>query len=628
VLLDVTSAARQLDLFSPLRAETPALQLRPYQVEALDAIEGYRQQGVNRQLLHLATGGGKTLVSCDYMRRVGYPALAMMHRKELAGQFISTMRTVWPDIDIGLVQAETNDVGRHITVALVQTLSSEKRFAQAFSDNTLNLVPHFLWTDESHHAASDTYKFVYGKFGLLTPAASHHFHLGVTATPKRGDDKALDDIYDVIAYSWGIRDGITQGFLCDLRGYTLTFANEDMADVHIRAGEYDQEELDKAVRKVARNEAIVECWLERARLEECDEETGKPLYRQTIAFCVSVKHAQELASTFAKGGVKADVVWGSMPDEQRVRVLGRFKSGKIDVLCNVGILTEGYDHPPTGCIIVARPTKNGGLYTQMIGRGTRTSFGKKNCLILDVADVSSKNSLAQPVTLAGAFGITESDGKPRKEIDSIATQLRLKGMPKALQNSPSVDGMDTRGGKEFDPFGDPFAGSEMVGFSWVKGGSGLTLELPKNQAGDQRCLVIVRDPRTWLFDVVEVTRRKAGENARGFNVYKTEQTLVNKHQFPSEELAAQYAGSHARKVSPWIDKLTGKNASWRNDELAVPTEGQLKMLRKLYTKGPPPGVNPRTLTKGQASHLIQVKLAQRVKVDIDKLRPAGDLVLF
>ena len=415
----------QLELFSPVTdpttnaPSTNTFKTRPYQDEALSAISGLRADGYNRQLLHLATGGGKTAVSAVAMREFGQPVLAMMHRIELARQFIATAQMVWPEADIGLVQGDNNGVGRHITVALVQTLSSERRFKEAFPTQKLK-TPHFVWTDESHHAASDTYQWVYNQFGLMLPGG-RHFHLGVTATPKRADGKGLGDVYDVISYSWGIRDGISQGYLCDLAGYTLTFANEDMAEVGTVAGDYNQGQLDRAVRKVARNEAIVECWLEQAKLPNGE-------YRPTIVFCSSVDHAHEVASAFARAGVKSDTVWGELADDKRRAVLNRFSTGKTQVLCNVGVLTEGYDHPPTACIIMARPTKSQSLYIQCSGRGTRLYPGKTNCLILDVADVSSKNSLNAPVTLGKALGLTESDGQAKKEIESVARQLVMAGM--------------------------------------------------------------------------------------------------------------------------------------------------------------------------------------------------------
>jgi superfamily II DNA or RNA helicase len=102
----------------------------------------------------------------------------------------------------------------------------------------------------------------------LLEKGGQNFHLGVTATPKRADNKGLDDIFDVIAYSMGIRDGILQGYLCDIRGHTLVFENDDMDDVKMVGDDYNQGQLDKAVRKVARNEAIVEAWLEKAKLPD------------------------------------------------------------------------------------------------------------------------------------------------------------------------------------------------------------------------------------------------------------------------------------------------------------------------------------------------------------------------
>ena len=617
---------QQLELFSPAmftpqtvaQANTATtkseIKLRDYQEEALAAIDSnLREQGYNRQLLHLATGLGKTFTASECMRRMNRPVLAMMHREELAYQAMAAIRLVWPDASIGLVKAENNQVGRDVTVALVQTLSSEKRFKEAFPDHKL-AAPHFIWTDEVHHGAADTYRWVYDQFGLLQKGGSH-FHLGVTATPKRADDKGLVDLFDTIAYSMGIRDGIGKNYLCDLKGHTLIFSNSDMDEVTNVQGDYNQGQLDKAVRKVARNAAIIECWQDKARLED-------GTMRQTIAFCVSVEHAHELAGAFTKVGVKADVVYGEMDSDARKRALAKFQSGKTEVMCNVGVLTEGFDYPPTGCILMARPTKSGVLYTQMAGRGTRLYPGKKNCLILDVADVSRKNTLNQPVTLGKVLGVFESDGTPARDVESAKKfiQSRMKGMGPGI----AIDAQNVAGGKEFDPFADPFSASELVGFRWHKGASGLTLSLPKEgMAGDPRWLVLHRHPKTWLYDVALVTRVNTGTNGAGFNQYEYRQEYVNKNQFPSEEIAAVWAGDYAKKVSPGIARLADKNANWRKDEFARASQGQMDTVKKLYRKGLPPGYNPNGLTKGQASELIDLALAQKIKLSIE--RPEREL---
>jgi superfamily II DNA or RNA helicase len=601
--------SQQLEMFSgpylPIfgSAETrpepaPAVKLRPYQEEAIESFYTLENQGENRFLLQLATGLGKTVVFSEYSRRLDRPTLMLAHRDELIQQAVAKLRAIWPGVDVGIVKAERNEGGHQVTVASVQTLSRERRFNMAFP--TLSTVSRMglVVTDESHHSFANTYKSIYGRFGLMDKGG-RCLHLGVTATPKRGDGKALDDVFDEIAYSMGIREGILEGYLSDLSGYTMTFQNSDMADVKLSRGEYDQEALEKAVKKVARNEAIVDCWKERALLEDGN-------YRQTIAFCVTVSHAETLTQAFSKAGIKADLIHGELDDDKRAAVLHRYATGKTQVICNVGVLTEGYDNPATSCIIVARPTRSQALFIQMIGRGTRLYPGKRNCLILDVADVSGKMNVIAPVTLSGALGLTATDGKPTKEVQSVVKQLKMKLRADGL--GPGVEEADAEGGKDFDPFADPFAGQDGVNFRWATGKSGLTIPLPQINPNSRHYLVIQRRD-DWLFDVVHVRQEKV-TNGGGYQQWKTTgEKFVNDHGLPDEAWAAGEAEKYARKVAPSVSRIAGKEAPWRSGPAS---DSQFNFLKN---KGlwPADGVS-----KGQASVIMDGYFASKIKVNLKR----------
>ena len=250
---------QQLEMFSAgaeaAAGPGPAVKLRPYQEEAIESFYNLENRGENRFLLQLATGTGKTVVFSEYARRLGRPTLILAHRDELIQQAVAKLRAIWPGVDVGIVKAERYEGGHQVTVASVQTLSRERRFNMAFPDQAVNQMG-LVVTDESHHSFASTYKSIYSRFGLMEKGG-RCLHLGVTATPKRGDGKALDDVFDEIAYSMGIREGILEGFLSDLAGYTLTFANEDMAGVKISHGEYDAEQLEKAIKARANDWAQV-----------------------------------------------------------------------------------------------------------------------------------------------------------------------------------------------------------------------------------------------------------------------------------------------------------------------------------------------------------------------------------
>ena len=87
---------------------------------------------------------------------------------------------------------------------------------------------------------------------------------------------------------------------------------------------------------------------------------------------VDVQHAKDLAETFTRNGIPAKAVYGAMSDDERKETLAAFSNGEYSVLTNCQLLTEGFDEPSIDCVIMGRPTQSTALFTQMIGRGTRT----------------------------------------------------------------------------------------------------------------------------------------------------------------------------------------------------------------------------------------------------------------
>ena len=292
--------------------------------------------------------------------------------------------------------------------------------------------------------------------------------------------------------------------------------------------------------------------------------------------------------------------------DQPLQIIACAGSGKTQVICNVGVLTEGYDNPATSCIIMARPTKSQALFIQCIGRGTRLYPGKRNCLILDVADVSGKMNVIAPVTLSGALGLSASDGKPTKEVQSVVKQLKMKLRAEGL--GPGIEEADAEGGKDFDPFADPFAGQDGVNFRWATGKSGLTIPLPQ-KLPDARHYLVIQRRDDWLFDVVHVRQEKI-TNGGGYPQWKTTgEKFVNSHGLPDEAWAAGEAEKYARKVAPSVDRLAGKEAQWRSGPAS---ESQFNFL---MSKGlwPAEGVS-----KGQASAIMDGHFASKIKVNLKR----------
>lgn len=100
-----------------------------------------------------------------------------------------------------------------------------------------------------------------------------------------------------------------------------------------------------------------------------------------LVFTRFTKEADELVTKLRAAGIKAAIVTGQTKKKERETILEQFKSGKIRVVANVGVLTTGFDYPALDTVILARPTKSLSLYYQMVGRAIRPFDGKKGWIV-------------------------------------------------------------------------------------------------------------------------------------------------------------------------------------------------------------------------------------------------------
>ena len=364
---------------------TQSITLRPYQHDALTAIEQAESRGIRRPLVALPTGTGKTIVFADLIRRRSGRALVLAHRDELIGQAVTKIRLVYPGADLGVVKAARDETGAQVVVGSVQTLSRQNRLAR--------LVPDLLTTvvvDEAHHATADSYRRILEHCGSFRDNGP--LTLGVTATPERADGTPLGDVWQEIVYRGDLLEMIQNGYLADLRAIRIHL-EADLDQVHTRAGDLKADELDDVLRRANAPEHAVAAYQEHA--------PG----RTALVFSASVLAAREMAEAFCGAGVTAEALSGETDPEQRRAMLRRFHEGGTRVITNCAVLTEGFDEPKIDCIIVARPTKSQPLYQQMIGRGTRRHPGKDDCLIIDLVGSTTHHNL---VTASDLFGVEPS----------------------------------------------------------------------------------------------------------------------------------------------------------------------------------------------------------------------------
>lgn len=352
------------------------MNLRPYQNEAVSAIEEEWQEGRKKTLLVLPTGCGKTIVFCKIAEnrvKMGDRVLILAHRDELLNQAADKLQK-----STGLMtakeKAEETCLGSwfRVVVGSVQSMMRENRLNK-FPDDYFSTII----IDEAHHCLTDSYQRVLEHFDGARV-------LGVTATPDRSDMRNLGQYFDSLAYEYTLPRAIKEGYLCRIQAMTVPL-NIDISGVKTQSGDYALADVGTA--------------LDPYLSQIADEMKKHCADRKTVVFLPLIKTSQKFCHLLQSRGFRAAEVNGE--SENRAEILSAFDRGEYDVLCNSMLLTEGWDCPSVNCIVVLRPTKVRSLYCQMVGRGTRLSpeTGKENLLLLDFLWHTSRHELCRPAHL-------------------------------------------------------------------------------------------------------------------------------------------------------------------------------------------------------------------------------------
>jgi len=336
-----------------------ALDLRLHQQEAQDWLDAMRREGKTIALLEHATGSGKTVTAISDARRIGPRVLYVAHRKPLVDQTAREFRRLWPEVSVGRIVGGTWEPFRDVVCASIQSLA--KRLTELPPD-----AFRYLVIDEAHHAAAGTYQALLGHF---TPV----FTLGLTATPDRPDGRPILEIFRDAAHRLSLEEAIRRGELVPIRCVRVK-TNVDLTRVRFNEVQYNRHDLERSVTVPGRNRLIVDTYL--------DHVPG----RKAVAFCVNVRHADEMAGLFQGRGVAARSVSGAMRAEDRDATLRAFADGALTVLCACDILNEGWDCPDVEVLLMARPTLSKIVYMQQLGRGTRKAPGKESLIVVDFVD--------------------------------------------------------------------------------------------------------------------------------------------------------------------------------------------------------------------------------------------------
>jgi superfamily II DNA or RNA helicase len=405
------------------------MNLRPYQAAASDAIFKEWQEH-DSTLVVMPTGGGKTVLFADVIRRV-FPrrALVIAHREELIFQARDKIQRVTglkADVEMGEYRADGGLFEQaRVVVSTIQTQCSggdgggrmSKFDPQRFG---------VLIIDEAHHATSPSYRRVIDYY-RSNPALKV---LGVTATPDRADEEALGQVFQSVAFDYEVLDAIHDGWLVPIEQQMVHVEGLDYSSIRTTAGDLNGGDL----------AAVLEA--EKNLQQMASASVAIIGGRRALVFTASVKAAEMTAEIFNRHreGMAAWVC-GETDREDRRRTLAEFAAGKVQVVCNCGVLTEGFDDPGVEVVIMGRPTKSRSLYSQMVGRSTRPLPGvvdgpetaearkaaiaasaKASCLVVDFVGNAGKHKL---VTSADILG-----GKVSEDaLEQAVKRVRAAGGP-------------------------------------------------------------------------------------------------------------------------------------------------------------------------------------------------------
>lgn len=352
--------------------------LRDYQQKAVDEIRSHFSKGIKKVLLHLATGGGKTVVFTHILKGViskNKKGIMIVRGRELVDQ--ASQRLIRENTPHGVLMAGhwLYKPMEKIQVCSIDTLRSRKLKPEA----------DLIVIDEAHLATSKSY----------VDFLSHYpdaFILAVTATPY---GKSLKHIADVVVKPISVNALIEQGYLVDARVFAPSNPDTSKVSVSRATGDFKENELNQLMDKSVLIGEIVDHWINLSQ------------QRPTLCFAVTVAHSKHIVAMFNKAGIPAVHCDADTPEEERRDHVRSLQNGDIKIISNVGIFCVGVDLPWLGCIIMARPTKSYNLFIQQAGRGTRPFSGKSDFILLDHAGNTIRHGF---ITDERDANISDSEG--------------------------------------------------------------------------------------------------------------------------------------------------------------------------------------------------------------------------
>ena len=392
---------------------------RDFQANALKETLHSFDAGIQRQLIVMATGLGKTYWAAFLHDRVlsDKPMMFVVDRIELAKQTRDSFLKLFPNKKIQ-VEMGTQYASKDVDVLIL----SIDTWGRKGSERILKYDPDYfkkIVLDEAHTSPTPRYQRVLNYFGVSDEnLKDDRLLVGLTATPNRPDGVGLKKVFDDITCNYDLLWGIKNGWLTEIVWHPID-TGISLDDVKTTKNEFQQKDLSITVDVASRNEQIIKAYHEYS------------LGKRSVAFCASVQHAYHLAEMFNAYGIRAETISAKTKKQNRKDFIQGFHDGDIKVLCNFGTLTTGFDETELDSILQARPVKSDLLYRQMIGRGLRPSrtalvdianskeqrkraienSRKPYCKVIDFVDSYNKHDVRSAPQLFGLHDQVEAQGK-------------------------------------------------------------------------------------------------------------------------------------------------------------------------------------------------------------------------
>ncbi len=387
--------------------------LYPYQQADLETIfdrMSNRQQNY-RLLYQLPTGGGKTVVFSEIVRRYtgiyNKKAIVLTHRQELCNQTARTLKI------LGVKSKAITSIVKKIPlineyfcfVAMVETLKNRLE-QNKFSPRDIGLVI----IDEAHH---NSFRKLLGNF----PDA---FVIGVTATPLSSDpDQPLKSDYDELIVGESIPSLIEKGFLARAE----TFGHQvDLNGLRTgEAGDFTMQSSDELYSSQAMLDLLLQSYESKAK--------GK----KTLIFNNGIIASKKVCDAFQQAGYPIRHLDNNTPSKERAEILSWFKKTRGSIVTSVSILTTGFDEPSVQAVIINRATKSMTLYFQMIGRASRKTRSKKLFTIIDLGNnVERFGNWSDPVDWLDVFDNPEKYAYANLDSESSGSSYHLPAEIRAM----------------------------------------------------------------------------------------------------------------------------------------------------------------------------------------------------